>query len=80
MTKNELLTIIERVVNEGLGYDAIRILSNLLEKQSEITAMSLREVDATKIATLKYCGSNISNKRKVEIIRDLWDSERRTDE
>lgn len=73
INKFDLEEMMINVVSQGLGYEAMKILARLLEERLKVTEMAIREMKATKRATIKILDSDISNKKKVEGIQGLWE-------
>ena len=60
------------ILQEGLGFRAIKDLTQGLERYQGNMNMLLSEMKAEKKTVMKICDSKISNKEKLRAVMSLW--------
>lgn len=73
MTKEEYRDALQHIVLDGLGFDAIRDLCEMLANYDSNILSCLREMKAERVAIKKICEGNASNKEKVQAAMSMLD-------
>lgn len=69
MRDDEYFDAIEKIATSGRGYDAIRDITELLERQHENYKMIVKEIKAEKKAAKKILTSEtLGNRYKIETV------------
>lgn len=73
MTKEEYNDALQRIVLDGLGFDAIRDLCEMLANYDANILACLHEMKAEQKAIRKICEGDMSNKEKIQTIMSTMD-------
>ena len=68
MSKDEYRTKLHEIVFDGLGFDAIRDLAEMLANYDANMLSAMKELRAEEKAIRKICEGNTSSKEKVQTI------------
>lgn len=71
MTKDEYITSLQCIVVDGLGFDAIRDLAEMLANYDANMLSTMKELKAEKKAIRKICESNSTDKEKVRAVLEM---------
>lgn len=71
MSKDEYRIALQNIVLDGLGFDAIRDLAEMLANYDANMLALMREMKADKKAIRKICEGTGSNKEKVQTVMTL---------
>lgn len=71
MTEEEYRDALQLIVLDGLGFDAIRDLCEMLANYDSNILACLREMKAEQKAIRKICEGNASNKEKVQTVMSM---------
>lgn len=68
MTKDEYRTALREIVSDGLGFDAIRDLSEILATYDANMLAVVKEMKAERKAIKKICEGDASSKDKMQAV------------
>jgi hypothetical protein len=68
MSKDEYRTALQEIVFDGLGFDAIRDLAEMLANYDANMLSAMKELKAEHKAIKKICEGDSSNKEKVQTV------------
>ena len=71
MSKDEYRTALREIVLDGLGFDAIRDLSEMLATYDANMLAAMKEMKAEQKAIKKICEGDASNKEKVRAVMTM---------
>ena len=71
MSKDEYRTVLQEIVLDGLGFDAIRDLAEMLANYDANMLSAMKEMRAEQKAIRKICECTGSNKEKVQTIMTI---------
>ena len=71
MSKEEYRAALQDIILDGLGFDAIRDLAEMLANYDANMLSAMKEMKAEKKAIRKICEGTGSNKEKVQTVMTL---------
>lgn len=71
MSKSEYRTALQEIVLDGLGFDAIRDLAEMLANYDANMLSAMKELRAEHKAIRKICEGDSSNKEKVRTVMTI---------
>ena len=71
MSKDEYRTALQEIVLDGLGFDAIRDLAEMLANYDANMLSAMKEMRAEQKVIRKICEGSTSNKEKVQTVLQM---------
>ena len=71
MKKSDLYETLQKIVEEGYGWDAIQGLISIMHQKWDKTMIEASEVRWQNNIVRKFASSDLTNKRKVDAINDV---------